>query len=99
MHNSKKCTTFAQSFAQKGENTMEQLPEVAKSRLKEYRAIRKKVDAKAERRTRKELGMPKGEWWFGSCHTFWKHKKRILREEYHMRWHSPQDLNPESCFD
>ena len=91
--------TFAQSFAQKGGNTMEQLPEVAKSRLKEYRAIRKKVDAKAERRTRKELGMPKGEWWFGSCHTFWRHKKRILREEYHMIWRSPQDLNPTTCFD
>ncbi len=76
-----------------------QLPEVAKSRLKEYRNIRAKVDAKAKRRTRKELGMPKDEWWFGSCHTFWKHKKKILREEYHMIWRSPQDLNPECCFD
>ena len=75
------------------------IDEVAKSRLKEYRAIRKKVDAKATRRTRKELGIPEGEWWFGACHTFWKHKKRILREQYHMRWHSPQDLNPTTCFD
>lgn len=75
------------------------IDEVGKSRLKEYKAIRKKVDAKAERRTRKELGMPKGEWWFGSCHTFWKHKKKILREEYHMIWRSPQDLNPYTCFD
>lgn len=110
------------SFAQEGENTMEQetenilkdferfvketsqegvraIDEVAKSRLKEYRAIRKKVDAKAKRRTRKELGMPDGQWWFGACHTFWKHKKRILREEYHMHWRSPQDLNPTTCFD
>ena len=43
--------------------------------------------------------MPEDEWWFGSCHTFWKHKKRILRDEYHMIWRSPQDLNPETCFD
>jgi len=77
----------------------ESLPEVGKTRLAEYKAIRKKVDAKAERLTRKELNMPKDEWWFGSCHTFWKHKKKILREEYHMIWRSPQDLNPECCFD
>lgn len=77
----------------------EPLPEVGKTRLAEYKAIKKKVDAKAERLTRKELNMPKGEWWFGSCHTFWKHKKKILREEYHMIWRSPQDLNPETCFD
>ena len=75
------------------------IDEVAKSRLKEYKAIRAKVDAKAKRRTRKELGMSNNEWWFGSCHTFWKHKKKILREEYHMIWRSPQDLNSETCFD
>ena len=42
----------------------EPLPEVGKSRLAEYKAIRP-----------------------------------LLREEYHMIWRSPQDLNPESCFD
>lgn len=73
--------------------------EVGKSRLAEYRAIRRKVDAKAKRLTRKELGMPEGEWWFGACHWYWDHKKRILREEYYMRWRSPQDLNPGTCFD
>lgn len=69
--------------------------EVSPRRLAEYRAICKKVDAKAKRRTIKEIGCMG----FGSCHTFWKHKKRILREEYHMLWRSPQDLNPECCFD
>ena len=69
--------------------------EVGKSRLAEYKSIEKKVDAKAQRRTIKEIGSMG----FGSCHTFWKHKKKILREEYHMRWHSPQDLNPTTCFD
>ena len=109
MRISKIFRTFARKFAQKGENTMENdiystldgepLSEVGKSRLAEYKAIEKEVDAEAERLTREELGMPEDQWWFGSCHTFWKHKKRILREKYHMRWRSPQDLNPETCFD
>ncbi|MBQ7531546.1 MAG: hypothetical protein IJT12_07540 [Paludibacteraceae bacterium] len=69
--------------------------EVAKSRLAEFHAIEKDVDAEAKRLTLEVIGTPG----FGSCHTFWKHKKRILREKYHMRWRSPQDLNPETCFD
>lgn len=69
--------------------------EVALSRLAEFKAIEKKVDAKAKRRTIKEIGV----WGFGSCHTFWKHKKKILREEYHMIWRSPQDLDPDCLFD
>lgn len=73
----------------------EPLSEVGKSRLAEYRAIRKKVDEKAKHRTLKEIGTLG----FGSCYTFWKHKKKILREEYHMIWRSPQDINPECCFD
>lgn len=77
----------------------ESLPEVGKTRLAEYKAIEKEVDAEAEHLTREELGMPEDQWWFGSCHTFWKYKKHILREKYHMCWRSPQDLNPETCFD
>jgi len=77
----------------------EPLPEVGKTRLAEYKRIEKEVDKRAEQLTREELGMSEDEWWFGSCHTFWKHKKRILRTEYHMIWRSPQDLNPETCFD
>ena len=38
----------------------EPLPEVGKTRLAEYKAIRKKVDAKAELLTRKELNMRSG---------------------------------------
>ena len=38
----------------------EPLPEVGKTRLTEYKAIKKKVDAKAERLTRKELNMRSG---------------------------------------
>ena len=38
----------------------EPLPEVGKTRLTEYNAIRKMVDAKAERLTGKELNMRSG---------------------------------------
>ena len=80
-------------------NTMRKYNEVSPKRLAEYKAIKRKVDARARRLTEKELNMPKGEWLFGSCHTFWKYKKQILRREYHMIWRSPQDLNPGWCFD
>ena len=69
--------------------------ELAPSRLAEFKAMEEKVDAEAERRTIEEIGTMGR----GSCHTFWKHKKKILREEYHMIWRSPQDLNSETCFD
>ena len=72
---------------------------VEKSRLAEYLSIEEEVDARAKRLTREELGMPEGEWWMGACHAFWAHKKQILREEYHMEWRSPQDLNPGCMFD
>ena len=90
---------FEKSIKETEKEGIRVIDEVTKSRLDEYKAIEKEVDAEAERLTREELGMPEDAWWFGSCHTFWKHKKRILREKYHMRWRSPQDLNPESCFD
>ena len=73
--------------------------EVGKSRIAEYKRIEKEVDERAEQLTREELGMKEGEWWMGACHTFWAYKKIILRAEYRMIWRSPQDLNPETCFD
>ena len=78
---------------------MKQLHEISPKRLAEYKAIKRKVDARAQRLTENELGIPKGESMFGSCHTFWKHKKQILRNESHMIWRSPEDLNSGWCFD
>ena len=91
-----KSINFAAKFGKQIQNryTMERT-EVAPSRLAEFKAIEEKVDAEAERRTIEELGTMG----FGACHTFWKHKKKILREEYHMIWRSPQDLEPECLFD
>lgn len=73
--------------------------EVSPRRLAEFLSIEAEVDARAMALTRKELNMPEGMLYMGSCHTFWKHKKRILRQEYHMIWRSPQDLNPTCLFD
>ena len=73
--------------------------EVSPKRRAEYESIMDKVDARAMQLAREELGMPKDCLFIGSCHVFWKHKKRILREEYHMVWRSPQDLNPTWHFD
>lgn len=75
------------------------LHEVSPKRLAEYKAIVKNVDARAKKLAREKMGMEEGEWRMGACHEFWAIKKRILRDEYHMVWRSPQDLNPETCFD
>ena len=73
--------------------------EVSPKRLSEYNSIVKTVDKRAMALTCEELGMPEDCLFMGSCHVFWKHKKRILRMEYHMIWRSPQDLNPTLHFD
>lgn len=73
--------------------------EVSPRRLAEYESIRDKVDERAMQLAREELGISGDGWYMGMCHVFWKHKKIILRSEYRMIWRSPQDLNPECCFD
>ena len=69
---------------------MKELNEVSPRRLAEYKAIRAKVDAKAKHRTLEEIGTLG----FGLCQWFWKHKKQILRDEYHMNLAFPE--RPES---
>ena len=57
------------------------------------------VIAEAERLAWAELeksGIYEG---FGSCHSFWPVKKRILRERFGVRWKSPSELNPDVIFD
>jgi hypothetical protein len=36
---------------------------------------------------------------FGSCHTFWHTKKRILKEKYGIDWRTPAEMNPHIAFD
>ena len=78
---------------------MKAFNDVSPKRRAEYESIMDKVDARAMQLAREELGMPEDCLFMGSCHVFWKHKKRILRTEYHMVWRSPQDLNPTVHFD
>ena len=73
--------------------------EVSPKRLAEFKAIEKEVDERAAKLTRQKYCMPDDQWWDGVCYDFWDFKKRILLEEYHMRWRSPADLNPHCIFD
>lgn len=36
---------------------------------------------------------------FGRCHSFWRWQKKILSEKYGIVWYSPDELNPDICFD
>ena len=78
---------------------MRDYQEVSPKRLAEYNSIVDEVDKRAMALMSEELGMPEDCCVMGVCHVFWKHKKRILRTEYHMVWRSPQDLNPTWHFD
>ena len=35
----------------------------------------------------------------GFCHVVWRHKKRILREQFGLEWQSPAELNPHIWYD
>ena len=72
--------------------------EVSPKRLAEYRAIRRKVDAKAKRLACKEHGLPAKYYGADMMFQFWEHKKRILKEEYHMVWRSDGDLHPDRLY-
>ena len=78
---------------------MKNYQEVSPKRLEEYNSIVDEVDKRARALMSEEMGIPEDCYVMGGCHVFWKHKKRILREEYHMVWRSPQDLNPTWRFD
>lgn len=36
---------------------------------------------------------------FGSCHTYWNIKKRLMKEKYNVDWKTPAELNPGIQFD
>ncbi len=35
----------------------------------------------------------------GYCHLYWMKKQQILKEEYHIEWRSPAEMNPHVMFD
>lgn len=71
--------------------------EVAPERWEEYCNIRDEVDKRASEMARIKLGKSYGQ--LGTCHTIWYYKSKILKEDYHMDWKSPQVLNPGTMFD
>ena len=71
---------------------------VSPKRLAEYRVIRKKVDARAKRLACKDFGIPASDYSAMCIFSFWEHKKRILRDEYHMVWRSDSDLHPDRLY-
>ncbi len=36
---------------------------------------------------------------FGSCHSLWRIKQRILKDKYQIEWKSPGEMNPGCVFD
>jgi len=47
-------------------------------------------------KVRKEHG---GEHRMGACHIIWREAKKRLKRDHGIEWHSPAELNPETCFD
>jgi len=58
-----------------------------------YLKILIELEAKIEEELR---GEPMGD---GFCYEYWSVKKRILKEDYGIRWESPGVLNPDVHFD
>ena len=73
--------------------------EVPKRQRSRYEAVKDEVDAHAERMACRDFGIPEGGYEFGMYHRVWKYKKEILKTEYGINWHSPAELNPQTCFD
>ena len=68
-----------------------------KERDPQYRAIIKEADKEAEDILAKRFPGLKGQ--MGYCQSFWGAKKRILKEKHGIDWKTPDELNPEACFD
>ena len=59
------------------------------------------IDA-AERETQTKfpyLEFTRDDYAIGFCHVIWRHKKRILQEEFGLEWQSPAELNPDTFYD
>jgi hypothetical protein len=60
-----------------------------------YAEIFKKIDSEVDQALAKHP--LKGR--MGFCYTIWETKKRILKENYHIDWQTPAELNPQVMFD
>jgi hypothetical protein len=46
-----------------------------------------------------DLGFARDDMMMGFCHVIWRHKKRILLEDFGLEWQSPAELNPHIFYD
>ncbi len=58
----------------------------------------KRVEVEVDREVQKEVD-DSGITGLGTCHLYWKIKKRILRERYGIDWRSPSEMNPWTIYD
>lgn len=65
-------------------------------RSEEYRRAEPLAAERARDAVRQQGIDPDG---FGSCHMMWREKKRILLEEFWIRWRTPSEMNPSVIFD
>jgi len=57
------------------------------------REILAQADALAEAELKDQRGI------FGFCHLFWGKKQEILQKRFGVTWFSPDEMNPNICFD
>jgi hypothetical protein len=63
--------------------------------IPKYKVIMEKAGHEADNELMKK-GYKKR---MGYCHIYWRTKKRILRDKYHIIWRTPVELNPGVIFD
>ena len=66
----------------------------SKETLQQIKEIEEEVDRKVNENL-KDIKQPM----LGFCHVFWNEKKRILKEEYNIKWFTPAECNPQNRYD
>ena len=61
-----------------------------------YLLVKKKVEKRVKQILMDEYGTTNG---LGMCHTYWRIKKQILRDDYGIDWCTPAEMNPGILFD
>jgi hypothetical protein len=64
----------------------------------EFKAIIVEAEEAIREELRKE-GLPTEPAFMGWCHAYWRIKRRVLKDNYGIDWHSPAMMNPGVLFD
>lgn len=63
-----------------------------------YKAIKRKVELRVRKAMVKD-GFSRSSFGLGWCHIYWSYKKRLLKEEFHIDWKCPSEINPHIRYD